>query len=148
MPRQGELTYFENVGEADAVAKRSLGRALNRRAVGDRIAEGHAQLDDGRARAREFDEERAGRLDVGVARRDERDEAATPLGSQALESFRDAAQLVSLLLINPREDLWFSRRIVLLRRFIIWVKVTIRSLDKKVLSSGGCVNIRISTDNG
>ncbi len=82
----------ERLFDAGAFAQGALGGALNRGAVGDGVAEGDAEFDDGRPGAREFDDEGARGHHVGVARGDEGDEAASAFAPQRLEGFRDAAQ--------------------------------------------------------
>src|SRR5690606_27073106 len=74
-----------------AAGQRPLGRTLNDRAVGDRVGEWHSQLDHVGARAIDSPHDLPGRLEVGIARRHEGDEARDSAGAKICERLTDAA---------------------------------------------------------
>ena len=83
----------EHVAETRARLERPQRRGLDRRAVGHRIGERHAELDHVGAGLRQPFEDRPRRGGVGIAGGDEGDEARSPFARQMRETAADASRI-------------------------------------------------------
>src|SRR5205807_2431148 len=80
---------LERPGERDAGGECPLGGPLDDRAVGERVGEGHAELDDVRTPAGRLPDEPARVPERGVARREVRDQRPLPPGPEGVERLRE-----------------------------------------------------------
>src|SRR5205823_381405 len=89
------LHNIQHLPDAEAMSQRALRCSLNHRPVGHRITKRHAKLYDARAHTRKLDEQLARRLKIRIARRDERNQAASSFTSQTCESCFNPAHKIS-----------------------------------------------------
>ena len=76
---------LEVVRQAISMAKGPLGGALNDRPISQRIGKRDAQLDDVTARTLHLQDQRNGRLEVGISGSNERNECLLPGASESLK---------------------------------------------------------------
>ena len=89
---RNSLDQRERLAQGLPRPQRPETRGLDRRAVGHRIGEGHAELDQVRARRRQGFDDRQRSRRVRIARHDERDQPRASRGAEGLELGVDAAR--------------------------------------------------------